>query len=91
MWKNSHYKKHLLSHREIEYFLYQEDSENEFSALSSSNSGGSVDSKSEEEVIQVEKLSSNELGEKQVLENEKPMNHNNRKKPHQRMKILIMK
>ena len=91
MWKNSHYKKHLLSHREIEYFLYQEDSENELSALSSRNSGGSADSKSEEEVIQVEKLSSNELDEKRVLENEKLMNHHNRKKPHQRIKILIMK
>ena len=61
-------KRRVLSHEEIEQFLFEEDSENELSDLSSSDSEGSVDSETEEEVIEEE--SSDELYEEQVVEDE---------------------
>ena len=61
-------KRRVLSHEETEQFLFEEDSENELSDLSSSDSEGFVDSETEEEVIEEE--SSDELYEEQVVEDE---------------------
>ena len=43
-------KRHILSHEEIEPFLFQENIENELSDLSSSNSKNFIDFETEEEV-----------------------------------------
>ena len=75
-------KRRVLSHEEIEQFLFEEDSENELSDLSSSDSEGSEDSETEEEVIEEE--SSDELyeelpGESQQQQKTTPENENTNK------------